>query len=352
MYYNYNIKKWASMTKKHDNRIIMVFKLFWDGIVWYCRYMDVLLKYMAFPVFGQIIGLFLIFLATYFFVLNIPDLIKQFAFLDNMPLVFTLLLVCVFPGFFIFCKAFYDYLIAMAALNSVAYVSRGDKMKNKPLSPQTHADLLKNRIAKYVVFLLILSIFFLIGSFPLFIIPFGIICVYLALVFQVFMLEESTSPTAVFKRSFDLVKTNFAITCLLICLSAILTYFILPALFVWGFEKINAVNFLSFPIQKYLEILPIQDAFNSLSDSIIPYLSQTEGFTPINISSLIDLHAISCEIVKMIISCSVIAFLLPMRCCWFTLLYSVFDFEKNEELRKVDYKKEFKESNKNRSKKG
>lgn len=77
----------------------------------------------------------------------------------------------------------------------------------------------------------------IIGIFPLFIIPFGVICIYFCLIFQVFMLEESTTPINAFTRSFNLIKGNFLITFTLIALSFILTYWLLPDLFVWLFEK-------------------------------------------------------------------------------------------------------------------
>lgn len=335
------------MAKKSENRILMILNIFKDGIVWYCKYMDVLLKYMFFPVFGQILGLILIFTANYFFVVNIPHLIKQYPILDNIPLVFTLLLICVFPGFMVFCKAFYDYIIAMAALNLMVYVSRGEKMKKEPLDPKIHSDVLKNRLAKYIIFILILSVLLCIGSFPLLIIPFVIVLVYLSLIFQVFMLEESSTPLGVFKRSFELVKTNFGITCLLLGLSGLLTYWLLPNLIIWAFYKANAIDFLAYPIHKYLEILPVQELLNNFISTVTGGLP-LEMPISININSLFNIHDIACNIVCFVIGVSVVGLLLPMRSCWFTLLYKTFDFEKGEELRKTDYKKEYK----NRNKKG
>lgn len=335
------------MAKKSENRIIMTLNIFKDGVIWYCKYLDVLLKYMLFPVLGQLLGLALIFTANYFFIVNIPHLVKQYPILDSIPLVFTLLLICVFPGFLVFCKAFYDYIIAMGALNSMAYVSRGEKMKNKPLDTKTHDDVLKKRLGKYILLVLLFSVIGLVGMFPLFILPFAVLFVYLCLVFQVFMLEESTTSVGAFKRSFELVKTNFGITCLLLCLSAILTYWILPDLIVWAFEKASAINFLAYPVYKYLEILPIQDLINSALGALTSGLPLDMPIS-LDINSAFNAHDIACDIVRSLIGISVIGLLLPMRSCWFTLLYKTFDFEKGEELRKTDYKKEYK----NRSKKG
>ncbi len=337
------------MAKKSTNRIIMIFEIFWEGITIYCKYLDTFLKYMFFPVFGQIIGLALIFTANYFFIVNIPSLIKQYPLLDNIPLVFTLLLLCVAPGFLIFSKAFYDYLVAIGSLNSMVYVSRGDKMKNKPLDTKAHDDVLKKRIGKYIVFLLLLTILMTIGMFPLFIIPFVILCVYFSLVFQVFMLEENVTPISVFQRSFHLVKTNFGITFLLLTLSFVLTYWLLPNLILFGAEKGKIVYYLTLPVQKYIDILPINDIVSAMwanlltfagniSSDIEAQMSSLQG-VKFDINNFVDTFKFAQDIVKSGICVTVTALLLPMRSAWFTLLYKTFDFEKTEELRKSDCKK-------------
>lgn len=338
------------MAKKSQNRIFMIFKIFWDGIVWYCKYLDTFIKYMFFPVFGQILGIFLIFLANYYFIINISSLVKQYQILDNIPLVFTLLIICVAPGFLVFGKAFFDYIIAFTSLNSMAYVSRGEKLKNKPLDTKTHDDILKKRLGKYILLLCLFSLLFLVGINPFLIVPYLILLVYLSLVFQVFMLEESVSPINAFKRSFHLVKTNFGITFLFIALSYLLTYWFLPNLFIFGFEKAKLIPYLAMPIQNYLDILPIKEVIISVLDSITQSVSilppeisnqinswQTANF---NLNSFINTAKTAQDLTKNVIALSVIAFLLPLRCAWFTMLYKIFDTEKTDELRKTDLKKE------------
>ena len=337
------------MAKKSTNRILMIFKIFLDGIAWYCKYLDTFVKYMFFPVFGQILGVFIIFLANYYFILNIPELIRKYPILDNISLVFTLLMICVAPGFLIFGKAFFDYLVAFSSLNSMAYVSRGEKMKNKPLETKVHDDILKKRLGKYIILICLFSILFLVGICPLLIVPYIILCVYLCLTFQVFMLEESVSPIEAFKRSFYLVKTNFGITTLLIALSFVLTYIILPELIVFGFEKAKIIPVLSVPIQNYFNILPIDEIFSSVIDNVLnsvnnlpPEISSQISTLPANFSlnSFIDTAELAQKTTRSIITFSVIAFLLPMRCAWFTLLYKTFDTEKTDDLRKKDLKKD------------
>lgn len=338
------------MAKKSSNRILLTFKIFWEGLCWYCKYMDTFVKYMFFPVIGQIIGVFVIFTANYYFIVNIPGLIKQYHLLDNMPLVFTLLILCVAPGFLIFAKAFFDYLIAFTSINSMVYVSRGEKMKNHSIDTKTHDDILKKRMGKYILLILLFTLFCIIGLCPLLIVPFIILLVYFSLVFQVFMLEESVTPIDAFKRSFYLVKTNFGVTVLLLALSYGLTYLIIPQLFVFGFEKAKAIPFLAYPVQSYLDILPIKEIFSSFLDSVMAsasnlppeVTSQINNYQTTNFSlnSFINTEVLSQNFVRAVIAASVTLFLLPVRCAWFTLLYKTFDTEKTEELRKSDMKKE------------
>ena len=130
-------------------------------------------------------------------------------------------------------------------------------------------------------------------------------------------------------------------------LSGLLTYWLLPNLIIWAFYKANAIDFLAYPIHKYLEILPVQELLNNFISTVTGGLP-LEMPISININSLFNIHDIACNIVCFVIGVSVVGLLLPMRSCWFTLLYKTFDFEKGEELRKTDYKKEYK----NRNKKG
>ena len=332
------------MAKKSNNRILMTLNIFWEGIVLYCKNLDTFIKYMFFPVFGAILGLILIFAADYYFIISIPDLIKKYPVLDNIPLVFTLVIICVFPGFLIFCKAFFDYMVAMASLNSMVYVSRGGKMKNKPLDTKAHDDLLKNRLAKYILFLLILAVISTIGMFPLFIIPFGVIAVYLCLIFQVFMLEESTSVAGVFKRSFYLVKGNFLITFILLALSFGLTYVLLPNLLVWAVEKGKIIQYLALPVQNYLDILPIKAIIAEFWEAVImPIAQQNPALNQATLSlepkTVFDTAAYSLSFTKTAVTAIMTGMLLPLRCAWFTLLYKTFDTEKTDELRKSETKK-------------
>lgn len=328
------------MAKKTDSRFILTMKILWEGICIYLKYLPAFFKYMLFPVFGQLVGLALIFTVNYFFVINLPILIKSYPIFDNILFVFTILLICVFPGFLIFCKAFFDYMIAYPALNSMVYVSRGEKMKNHPLDTKTHTDIVKKRLGKYIVLLLLISILGLIGCIPLISIPIGILAVYFCLAFQVFMLEESVTPLGALKRSFYLVKGNFAMTSLLLVFSGLITYWLLPQLTVFVCEKINITNVLSYPVQKYIDILPIKEAYDNIIFSILNSLPlSASDFNDLKTNFIFDSYAWAKDIVSVIVAGVATCMLLPLRCAWFTLIYKQFDIEKTEELRKIHIKK-------------
>lgn len=334
------------MAKKSSNRFIMILRIFWEGIIIYCRNIDKFLLYMFFPVFGMLTGLFLIFTANYFYVINVPSMIRTFPVLDNIPLIFTISLICVFPGFLIFCKAFYDYIIALTALNSMVYVSRGEKIKNKQLDTKAHENILKKRTGKYLLLLLMFSILSLIGINPLLLIIYGVLCIYFILIFQVFMLEESVSPLGAFKRSFHLVKGNFLITSVLLSVSGLVTYLFLPAMFVWIVEKINIMPFLIYPVQQYINILPIEELINNFAQYTTTALSNNLLLSGVDSSSMatgikamVNSEVIGKFIIELTVTCIVIGMALPLRAAWFTLLYKIYDTEKTDELRKANSKK-------------
>jgi len=327
------------MTKKSSNRFVQSLNIFWEGIVIYCQNLDTFIKYMFFPVLGQIFGLGLIYLVNYFFVTHLTGWIQKYPVFDNIPLVFTLLLICSFPGFMIFCKAFYDLIIAYGSLNSMICVLRGGKMKNKKLDPKIHDDILKKRLFSFVMLLFLLTIISVIGLFPLFIVPFAFLIIYLALVFQVFMLEDKISPIGAIKRSIYLVKGNYLFVSFLLSLSAIITYYFIPSLFIWLFEKTNIMHYLVIPVKTYIDVLAIPAITSALENSVSTALSNGYNVA-FSIKQYLDQMMIAKSIVSVIIMTAVTWFLLPLRCAWFTLAYKLFDSEKTEELRKNEAKRE------------
>lgn len=308
------------MPKKHDNKLTATFSILAEGVGIYCYNLDTWINYLFFPILGQFIGVAFILCINYLYVTNINLLIKRFPLLDNVPLSFTVLLICVFPGFIIFCKSFCDFLLAYGALNPAIYVRKGKKAEPAPI--QTHVNILKKRIFNFIVLWLILSVIFL--ASPLYLIVLPIIAVFLALVFQVFSLEEKSSAFTAIKRSFFLVKGNFIMTSFILLVSFLLTYILLPSLFVWGAEKIYLVKYLSIPVQKYIDILP----YTQLADFVVQNVSgmmSAGGAFNFDIKFNAEMFDLAGLTVKLSISTVVTMFLLPLRSAWCTLLYKYFD---------------------------
>ena len=104
-----------------------VWLVFFEGIKIYVLNIHKFLLYMAFPVLGQIVGLFLIFGLTFWFTQNMQDIAVKYQSLNNMSTMITLIVVSVIPGLLILIKAFWDYLVAFVALNSMTegYMNTG-----------------------------------------------------------------------------------------------------------------------------------------------------------------------------------------------------------------------------------
>ena len=325
------------MAKKSNNRFILILNIFFEGISLYCRNLDTFIKYMFFPVLGQILGLFVIFAVNYLFVLHLREIISKYPVFDNILLFLTLLLICVAPGFMIFCKAFYDLIIAYGSLNSMVAVSRGGRMKNKPIDTKTHDNILKKRLVSYIFLWLILTLIILVGTFPLFVIIFGAAAIFLVFVFQVFMLED-VSPFSAIKRSIHLVKGNYLATFFLVLLSVLLTYYLVPLLFVWLFEKTNALQYLVIPVNAYFDKLAVP-AISTTVEKAIESVNLNGYNLSLSIKSVLDNLKLGNLIVEGIIMLSATLFLLPLRSAWFTLLYKTYDAEKTDELRRKEGKK-------------
>lgn len=305
---------------REKNKYLNMFNIFFTGIKLYFQYLDKFMMYLAFPVFGQVIGVTMLLFITYLYASNITTLTSNFVFFDNVLASFTILIVLTVPAFFILCKAFYDYLIAMAALNSMSN-SILAKGKNKNIDSKVHHELIKRRSFGYMWLLANLGIVYLVGMLPFFWVILALFLVYSSLAIQVFTLEESSGPISSIKRSFALIKNNFWSTTLLLFLITALTYYILPNLITWAFEESQVVYYLSIPLEKYFSLLPI-DAIN-------------QSFKSFNLNYQIEVYELARMSVASTISFIVVSFTLPVRCCCCTLLYKQLDDEKIEENRKI-----------------
>lgn len=261
-------------------------------------------KYLAFPVLGQILGIFLILVVIYFYVENIPKLIGNGGFFDNFAVIFLVLLLITLPGLFILIKAFWDYMIAYGAINSM---TENMLKSGKVYDFAAHNELITRRTPSFVALWLLFGIFSLIGMCPLFWIIAGVLFIYFILIFQVFTFEPDKSPVGCFQKSMNIIKGNFARTSLLMLLVGGLTYWILPDLTKYIFDFLNLTSFLSIPLDGWAQQFPI-DNFNEILKS---------ASTPYQVNSLM----IAKSMVEGIIGYIVICFTLPLRSICFTLWY-------------------------------
>lgn len=288
-----------------------VLKIFFEGIKIYALNIHKYLLYMAFPVLGQIIGLFLIFGTTYLLTNNYQNLLVKYPALNEMSTMLITSVVLIIPGLIIFIKAFWDYLVSYGALNSMTegYLNTG-----KVYDFRAHNNVILNKTFSFIVIWFIIGIFSIIAIIPVFWIFAFIFFVYFILVFQVFTFENGLSPVGYFKRSFELIKGKFARTCLLMGLLGFFTYYLLPSGLSVIFDYLNFTSFLSKVFEAWAFTLPIEPV-------------EQFGITPSVIGS---------NMVKELVFFIMIGFTLPLRSICWTLWYNNFaePIEKPKKIRR------------------
>ena len=207
-----------------------IFFILWEGIKIYFSNIDKFLLYMLFPVFGQVIGIALSFGLS----LGFADKVVQKA--DSPAVALLMILLLAIPGLLIFAKAFWDYMVAYVALNSM---TEGAVTTGKVYDLVSHNEVATQRGWKYIGFLIILSGLMSLGSSIFFIIPGFVLWIYFILVFQVFTFEPDLSITDIFKRSFLLVKGNWARTFILMAVLGFFSMYILTEGITVVFDYLN-----------------------------------------------------------------------------------------------------------------
>ena len=245
-----------------------VWGIFSQGVQLYFTNFGSFFKYMAFPVFGQIFGISLTLFASYFYAANLPKWIVQGGIFDNFSMIFLILFLITLPGLLIFAKAFWDYLVAYGAVNSmVDNMLKSGKVYDFP----AHTELITRRTSGFVGLWLLFGLFTIVGMFPLFWILAGILFVYFVLIFQVFTFEPDKSPFECFQKSTTIINGNFARTLGLMTLLGILCYWVLPDLIKFLFDFVNIIGFLAIPIDIWANQLPINEINKMLLQTPVAY---------------------------------------------------------------------------------
>ena len=270
-----------------------IFFILWEGIKIYFSNIDKFLLYMLFPVFGQVIGIALSFGLS----LGFADKVVQKA--DSPAVALLMILLLAIPGLLIFAKAFWYYMVAYVALNSM---TEGAVTTGKVYDLDSHNEVATQRGWKYIGFLIILSVLMSLGSSIFFIIPGFVLWIYFILVFQVFTFEPDLSITDIFKRSFLLVKGNWARTFILMAVLGFFSMYILTEGITVVFDYLNLTASASSIFNFISNLIPLD-----LVNKILVHANQ-----PIITNEMIS-KTIFVSVLGMIIS----GLTLPIRSiCW------------------------------------
>ena len=271
-----------------------IFEVFFKSIKLYFGSFPSFLKYMSFPVFGQLLGLFWILGITYLYINYLPLLMKHSIFTNYAIIFFTLILITL-PGLFVMLKAFWDYIVAYGAINSmIDGLIKSGYVYDFP----AHNEVVIRKTPKFISIWLIISFIGTICMFPLLLIVGAILFVYFILVFQVFVFEPDENAFNCFKRSFQIIKGKFGKTFILMLLIGGFTMFLLPGLANYSLEYAKLTKYLAIPFDNLTNLLPVEEI-----NKILPY----------RVNSLM----LAQMFVQSVINFIIIGFTLPIRTiCW------------------------------------
>ncbi len=276
-----------------------VLTIFFEGLKIYALNIHKFLLYMAFPVLGQLVGLFLIFGMTYWFTQNYQDLALKYPALKEMSTMLIASIILVIPGLLIFVKAFWDYLVSYGALNSMTegYLNTG-----KVYDFRAHNDVVLKKTFSFIGLWFLFGLFTFLAIIPVFWILGFIFFIYFILIFQVFTFENGLSPVGYFRRSFEIIKGKFARTFALMAILGVFTYILLASGLSVVFDYLNLTNILSKAFEAWAFTLPLE-------------LVEQFGITP---------SSVAANLVKELVLFIAIGFTLPLRSICWTLWYNNF----------------------------
>ncbi len=274
-----------------------VWVLFFEGIKIYALNIHKFFLYMAFPVLGQLLGLFMIFGITYWYTQNFQNLIVKYPAMNDISTMLICIILSVIPGLLIWTRAFWDYLVSYGALNSMTdgYLNTG-----RVYDFRAHNSVVSKKVFSYIALWLLFSVFTLVSLIPVFWIIGFIFFIYFILIFQVFTFENGLSPVGYFRRSLQLVKGRFARTFLLMMLLVVFTYYLLTSGLSVIFDALNLTAKLAKVFESWAYSLPVEHF-------------ERFGITP---------SIIGKETVNQIIFFIVVGFTLPLRSICWTLWYN------------------------------
>ncbi len=269
--------------------------------------------YMLFPVLGQILGLLLIFCLAGLYAVYLPELMEKYpAFKDPSTMILCIIGIII-PGLLIFMKAFWDYLVAYGALNSV---TEGFLTTGRIYDYPAHKATVTRYSVKFIGLWLLYSIFWLVSCIPFFWVVGAVLFIYFILIFQVFSFEPETSVSGCFKRSFQLIKGNVFRTLLIMLVIGTFTH----VLFVQGFSVFFDFTKLTQVLSElFQETLVGYIPIDAINDKMLSVNPSFDMLTPVKTANFF---------VYQIVAFIVIGFTLPLRSITWALWYKALNDEK------------------------
>lgn len=297
-----------------------IWYVIFEGLKIYFSNIDKFITFMLFPVFGQILGLALTFGLT----IPMADKVAQKA--PNMPTALGIIFLLAIPGLLIYIKAFWDYMVAYVALNSM---TEGALTSGKVYDFQSHREVATRRAFKYITFLFAVGVLSAVAVafsvIPLLgLIPPIIFWVFFVLVYQVFTFEEDISVKDCFKRSFYLVKGDWARTFFLMIILGFFSIYIIT-------EGVSVIFDCLHLTDKVCSVFDfIGNSFDlEYVNKALRYANQPE----------ITVNLISKAIFMMTLSTIVSALSLPIRSICYTLWYKTMTLVKDNQTEQSRQKK-------------
>ena len=285
--------------------------------------------YMLFPVLGQVLGLLLVFCLAGVFNAYLPVLTSKNAAFNNISTVILSIILITLPGFLIFIKAFWEYLVVYGAMNSV---TEGFLETGKIYDYPAHKATVTKNALPFIILWILYSLFISFGMFPLLWVPAGVFFIYFVLIFQVYSFEQGISPIEYFSRSFALVKGNFFRTVLIMVIIGLFTHVIFVQGFAVLFDFTKITQFLGSLFEStVVETIPIEDI-----NSIMIIVNELIANITNNAAFQIDLLTpakVSAFFIYQVVAFLVIGFTLPLRSITWALWYKAL---REDELKKLN----------------
>ncbi len=274
-----------------------VFNIFTDAIGIYVKHLPTFMQYMTFPVLGQILGVILAFALSLTFAYNATNIVADPALIMPITLILTV------PGLIIFVKAFFGYLVAYVAISSM---TENTAKSGRIYDIDAHKKVALSRIQDFVGLWLLFGLFTFVAILPPMWFFGAVIFVFLVLIFQVFTFEKKLTPSECFKRSWQLVQTDFWGTLGLLLLVGVVTYWLLPKVAEIIFTALQLMTLFTMILDPML--IDVINGWNTTLEALsVPFV----------ITSLM----ITKMIVGSILSTIVICYTLPLRSIAWTLWY-------------------------------